>query len=163
MTAQMHLTNPALTPRGRLPTLQWAPAGQYCNSSSGNPVRKRRDAAMSLPIPCHLLKIENVDDITHVTFVPRTLDDSNVHTIGEQLYSLIDGQGRRKLQLDFSKVEVVTSAGLGKLVALHKKMLTVGGHLSLHKLRERTYEAFEVTRLDTLLDVRRSQREAGAA
>jgi anti-sigma B factor antagonist len=118
---------------------------------------------MSLPTQCSLLKIDFMDDVTRVTFVQKSLDDANVHTIGEHLYGLIDQQGRRKLQLDFSRVEVVTSAGLGKLVALHKKMQTVGGHVSLHNLRERTYEVFEVTRLNTLLDIRRNQRGAGAA
>jgi anti-sigma B factor antagonist len=104
-----------------------------------------------------------VEELTRVTLVPKSLDDSNVHSIGDQLFHLIDQQGRRKLQLDFSRVEMVTSAGLGKLVALHKKMQSVGGHLSLHNLGERTYEVFEVTRLDTLLDVRRRQPGIGAA
>ena len=118
---------------------------------------------MSATSPSPLFKVEMVDDVARVILTQKYLDDSNVHLIGEQLYHLIDQHSRRKLCLDFSRVEVVTSAGLGKLVALHKKMQTVGGHLTLNNVRERTYEVFEITRLDTLLDVRRNKRGVGAA
>src|SRR5262249_12261317 len=95
-TAKLTSKPPGSLADGCLPTLQPGRPGRYCNSASGNPVRTRRGGTMSQPSQCQLLKIENVDDITHVRFVPKTLDDSNVHTIGEQLYSLINEQGRRK-------------------------------------------------------------------
>jgi anti-sigma B factor antagonist len=118
---------------------------------------------MSLPTECPLLQIEMVEDVARVSLKQKTLDETNIHTIGDQLFRLIDELGRRKLHLDFSKVELVSSSGLGKLVALHKKLQAVGGHLTLYNLRERTYEVFEITRLDTLLDIRGSKRGVGAA
>ena len=63
--------------------------------------------------------------------------------------------GRRALFLDLSGVENPTAAGLGELVALHKRLVASGGRLVLCNVGERAYEVFEVARLTEVLDVRR--------
>jgi anti-anti-sigma factor len=62
---------------------------------------------------------------------------------------------RRALYLDLSGIDNPTAAGLGELVALHKRLVASGGRLVLCNVSERAYEVFEVARLTQVLDVRR--------
>ena len=72
--------------------------------------------------------IEEVGDVTVAKFVDKKiLDEANIHTIGSQLFALIDEDGRRKIILDFSLVEYLSSAALGKLIIMEKKAKN-GGH-----------------------------------
>ncbi len=57
------------------------------------------------------------------------------------------------LLLDFSRVRRVTGAGLGALVALHKRMAAAGGRLTLFNLADEVYEVFALTGLHSLLSI----------
>ena len=105
------------------------------------------------------LDVQTVDDVAVVKLTSQALDDTNLQAVGEQLFRLVDEEGRHKLHLDFANVRFVPSTGLGKLVALNKKVRGVGGHLALVNVPDPVYEAIRATRLDRLLDVRR--KEAG--
>ena len=53
------------------------------------------------------LEVEDIGDVTVVNFVDRKiLDEQNIQVIGEQLFSLVDDSGRRKVLLNFSNVEL---------------------------------------------------------
>ena len=61
---------------------------------------------MSSPARRRRLELEPIGDVTVVNFVDRKiLDDQNIQVIGEQLFSLVDEQGLRKILLNFSNVE----------------------------------------------------------
>jgi anti-sigma B factor antagonist len=78
---------------------------------------------MSQPPRRRRLEVEDIGDVTVVNFVDRRiLDEQNIQVIGEQLFSLVDEVGRRKILLNFGNVEFLSSAALGKLIALHKKL-----------------------------------------
>jgi anti-sigma B factor antagonist len=109
------------------------------------------------------LRTERVDGATRVRFTETNLDDGNIEAIGDELFDLVDGHGHRELHLDFGNVESLTSLGLGKLIALHKKLRAVGGRLSLRNVRPAVYEVFDVTRLTRLFDVQRTGWHVGAA
>ncbi|NOX52833.1 MAG: anti-sigma factor antagonist, partial [Planctomycetes bacterium] len=52
------------------------------------------------------LEIEEVGDVTIATFVDKKiLDESNIQVIGNQLFILVEEDGRKKIILDFSNVE----------------------------------------------------------
>ena len=70
-----------------------------------------------------------------------------------ELEGLTDEPRGCHLLLDFSKVEYLNSDDLGVLINLHKKMLRVGGLLTLSNLNAQVYEVFTVTRLHTLLTI----------
>jgi anti-anti-sigma factor len=53
-----------------------------------------------------------------------------VTRIGDELKALIDG-GVKKLVVDFKHVEHCGSAGLGLLIALHRKLQGIGGRMVL--------------------------------
>jgi hypothetical protein len=68
--------------------------------------------------------------------------------------------GPHTVFLDLSRVEYVSSEGLGKLLRLHKRVQAAGGRLSLCNVHG-LLEVFEVPGLHNLLDVHRDDDEAG--
>jgi anti-anti-sigma factor len=106
-------------------------------------------------------EVKLVNDVAVVKFGTRSLEETTIHTIESQLCTLVDEFGHGKLHFDFSDIHALTSTGLGKLVTLHKKVRNKGGSLSLHNVNPLVYELFEVTRLNTLLDIRRHDQGAG--
>jgi anti-sigma B factor antagonist len=106
------------------------------------------------------LEVEDIGDVTVVNFVDRRiLDEQNIQIIGEQLFSLVDEVGRRKLLLNFGNVEFLSSAALGKLIALHKKLQAVNGRLILCNIRAEIFEVFELTRLDKFFTIHKGEQE----
>jgi anti-sigma B factor antagonist len=107
------------------------------------------------------LEAEEIGDVTVVNFMDRKiLDEQNIQVIGEQLFSLVDESGRKKLLLNFGNVEYMSSAALGKLITLNKKVQAVGGKLVLCNIDPQIREVFEITRLDKLFVIRGDEQEA---
>jgi anti-sigma B factor antagonist len=107
------------------------------------------------------LEAEEIGDVTVVNFMDRKiLDEQNIQVIGEQLFSLVDESGRKKLLLNFGNVEYMSSAALGKLITLNKKIQAVGGKLVLCNIDPQIREVFEITRLDKLFVIRGDEQEA---
>ena len=107
------------------------------------------------------LEVEDIGDVTVINFVDRKiLDEQNIQIIGEQLFSLVDEVGRRKILLNFGNVEFLSSAALGKLIALHKKLQAVGGRLILCNIDPEIYEVFEITRLDKFFNIQKEEQAA---
>src|SRR5437762_10420313 len=106
------------------------------------------------------LEVEDIGDVTVVSFTDRKiLDEQNIQIIGEQLFSLVDELGRRKLLLNFGNVEYLSSAALGKLITLNKKLQGVNGKLILCNIHPQIYEVFEITKLNKLLNIRKDEQE----
>jgi anti-sigma B factor antagonist len=107
------------------------------------------------------LEVEDIGDVTVVNFVDRKiLDEQNIQIIGEQLFSLVDESGRRKVLLNFHNVEYLSSAALGKLITLNKKINAVGGKLVLCEIDPQIYEVFEITKLDKFFNIQKEEQAA---
>jgi anti-sigma B factor antagonist len=107
------------------------------------------------------LEVEDIGDVTVVNFVDRKiLDEQNIQIIGEQLFSLVDEVGRRKLLLNFGNVEYLSSAALGKLITLHKKVTQAGGRLILCSIAPQIYDVFEITKLDKFFKIVKEEQAA---
>jgi anti-sigma B factor antagonist len=116
---------------------------------------------MSSPARRRRLEVENIADVTVVNFVDRKiLDEQNIQVIGEQLISLVDDEGYTKLLLNFSNVEYLSSAALGKFIALNKKIKAVGGTLVLCNIDSQILEVFEITKLDKVFKIKKDEQEA---
>jgi anti-sigma B factor antagonist len=107
------------------------------------------------------LDIEDVEGVTIAKFTDKKiLDESNIQIIGNQLFSLVDEDRRQKIVLDFSNVEYLSSAALGKLITMDKKVKAVGGKLRLCTIRPDILEVFKITRLDKLFTIKENQEKA---
>jgi anti-sigma B factor antagonist len=110
-----------------------------------------------------LLRIQKQDDVALVSFVTsRILDQSNVQQLGEELNALVDEHQLRKVVLNFSGVTYMSSAVMGKLVSLLKKMQAAGGKLRLCAIEKSIYEIFEIMRFDKMFKIFPTQDEAVA-
>jgi anti-anti-sigma factor len=108
---------------------------------------------MQLRRPRHLPSVSSNTDTTILTLPARRFGEPIVHALGEELAGLADRLSSGQLYLDLSRVESISALGLGKLVALHKKLQTRGGSLALLNPQPLVHEALEATRLVKLLDV----------
>ena len=107
------------------------------------------------------LEIEEVGDVTIATFIDKKiLDESNIQVIGNQLFSLVEEDGRKKIILDFSNVEYLSSAALGKLITMDKKVKAAKGKLRLCSIRPDIYEVFAITKLNKLFDMHENREKA---
>jgi anti-sigma B factor antagonist len=107
------------------------------------------------------LDIEDVGDITIAKFIDRKiLDENNIQIIGNQLFGMIDEEGRNKIVLDFSNVEYLSSAALGKLITMEKKVKAAKGKLRLCCIRPEIYEVFAITKLNRLFKIYEDQERA---
>lgn len=98
--------------------------------------------------------VEEVGDVTVVRLLDKKiLDEQNIQTIGDQLFSLVDDESRRKLLLDFSLVDYLSSAALGKLITLNKKVRAVSGQLRLCNIKPDIYVVFEITSLNKVFPI----------
>src|SRR5688500_12569484 len=100
------------------------------------------------------LSPSEVGDITIVRFVDRKiLDAAAIEELGDDLISLVDVDGRKRLLLDFADVTFMSSAALNKLIVLEKRVKENKGRLKLCNLRAELREIFEITRLDTIFEI----------
>src|SRR5947199_9150188 len=107
------------------------------------------------------LEVEESGDVTIVQFIDRKiLDEQNIQKIGEDLFSLVDEMGRRKVLLNFSNVEYLSSAALGKFITLNKKLQAAGGKLILCNIDPNIYEVFEITNLNKLFNIQKEEQAA---
>ena len=107
------------------------------------------------------LEVEDIGDITVVNFTDRKiLDEQNIQLIGEQLFGLVDQDGTRKMLLNFGNVEYLSSAALGKLITLNKKLQASGGRLILCNIDPQIYEVFEITKLNRLFNIQKEEQTA---
>ncbi|MGL4462504.1 MAG: STAS domain-containing protein [Planctomycetia bacterium] len=112
------------------------------------------------------IEVEENDDVTIVKFIDkRILDEQNIQLIGEQLFELVEVDRRRKLLLNFSNVDYLSSAALGRLITLNKKIsdkkLPGGaGTLRLCSIKPSIKEVFQITRLDKVFKICDTQEDA---
>lgn len=100
------------------------------------------------------LEVSEVGDVTVVRFVDRKiLDEGNIQEVGQELFGLIEDEGRKKLLLNFCNVEFLSSAALGKLINMKKKVGGAGGKMKLCCIHPELKVVFKITRLDQVFEI----------
>ncbi len=105
-----------------------------------------------------------VGDVTVVTFTDKKiLDEAGIQELGAELFSLIERDNRRSIVLNFDNVDFLSSAALGKLITLDRKVKQAQGRLKMCRIKPEILEVFQVTKLNKVFDIRDEQDEAIAA
>ena len=107
----------------------------------------------------------NVNTISENTIVeftsPSLMDPIELEQIAQQLYKLVDEQDKRRIILDFEKVQYLSSQAIGILLAMQKKLSALKkSNLILCGVGARLMELLRITRLDKVLTIKPSQKEA---
>jgi len=107
------------------------------------------------------LHTRSIQDVTVVSFdEARLLDASQIQTIGNELYRLVDALSCRKLILDMSQVQFLSSGAVGVLINLRNKLAALKGQLAICGVRPELLKVFELMKLQKVFTFCRDEREA---
>jgi len=100
------------------------------------------------------IKVEYGIDVTIVTFNDeRIVDEEQIRGLQESFEEVIEKNEAKKLILNFANVKFMTSAFLGLLVRIHKKLCEHGGRLRLSNLDSNLRKVFEITQLTKVFEI----------
>jgi anti-sigma B factor antagonist len=100
------------------------------------------------------LRVEQVGPVTVVRFVvPEVMHAEVIESVGDQLSALVEDEARRLLLLDFSAVRKLSSALLGRLIGLHRRLLALQGRLALCGIDAELRRVFDLCQLPRLLQL----------
>ena len=116
-------------------------------------------------MPTHQrIDVSKVGDVTVVRFNDRKiLDEAKIIQFGTELFSLVDLDNRKSILLNFDGVEFLSSAALGKLITLDRKVKSHKGRLKMSNIRREIYDVFLVTKLNKVFDIHDGEAEALSA
>ncbi len=114
--------------------------------------------------PSSHLKIKRSDSISVVEFADRKiLEELSIQEIGEELDELVESEPGVKLLLNFKNVDHLSSAALGMLITLSKKIKERDGDLKLSDINRQIFEVFKITKLNRVFDIHDNADDAMAA
>lgn len=90
----------------------------------------------------------------------KIIDPETIQELGEELFSLVEDGKHNKLVLNFSNVEFLSSAALGKLITFEKKTKRGGSELILTNITPEIYQVFTITNLHKLFTIKDSEADA---
>ena len=100
------------------------------------------------------ISVEYSESATIVTFVDeKILEEMDIQALQESIMPVIEGAERINLILDFCNVRFLSSAVLGLLLRISKKVYERDGQLRLCNISPRIYEIFKITRLTKIFDI----------
>jgi anti-sigma B factor antagonist len=99
---------------------------------------------------------------TVIEFVtPSLMDPIVLENTAQALYKIIDEEDQRKIVMDFEKVQYLSSQAIGIVLAMHKKLNALkNSKLILCSVGPKLMELIKLTRLDRLLTIKATQKEA---
>lgn len=107
------------------------------------------------------IKTNESGPVTIVTFCDsKIIDEAEIQEFGQELYDLVEREGRKKIVLNFANVEFLSSAALGKLIGFDKRVKQHGAELVLSNIRPEIYEVFAITKLTKLFVIKDSEADA---
>jgi anti-sigma B factor antagonist len=110
------------------------------------------------------IDVSKIGDVTVVKFLDKKiLDEASIQELGMELFGLVEQDNRRSILLNFSNVEFLSSAALGKLITLDRKVKAAKGRLKLSNIRPEIFEVFQITKLNKVFDIRGDDAEAISA
>ena len=106
------------------------------------------------------IDVKRVADVTIATTLDMKLnDDLSIQEWGDQLVALFDEGTCSKLLISFDRVLFISSSALRALITLNKKTKEVGARLVLCGIDDNIMEAFHITRLDTVFQIKKNEDE----
>jgi len=100
------------------------------------------------------IKVEYGMDVTFVTFNDeRIVEEEQIRELQESFKAVIEKTQNKKLILNFVNVKFMTSALLGLLVRIHKRVCELGGRLQLSNLDSNIRKVFEITQLTKIFEI----------
>lgn len=107
------------------------------------------------------LIVQTVKDVTLVTFSDSSIIDTQlIEAIGRELIALVDKQNRRKMVIDLTKVQHLSSSALGALLPVSEKARKLKGKVVLCGVNPTIRRVFKITNLDKLFTFADTEADA---
>ncbi len=108
-------------------------------------------------------KIE-VEYVQHAAIATLTdekiLDESDIRGLDESIMPLLEASPGVNLVLDFSNVKFMSSAVLGLLIRISRKIYESEGQFKLCGINPKIHEIFRITRLDRVFGIHADRYDA---
>jgi anti-sigma B factor antagonist len=100
------------------------------------------------------ISVEYAENATVVSFVDeKILEEMDIRALQETIMSVIEQSKGINLILDFGNVRFLSSAVLGLLIRISKRVYEQDGRLRLCSIDPKIYEVFRITRLTKTFDI----------
>jgi anti-sigma B factor antagonist len=104
-------------------------------------------------------EVRDRGDVSIIDLPGRITHSSGDFEMRQTIQSLLD-QGKRKLLVNLEKCTFMDSAGIGELVACHKRAVEKGGVIKIMGANEKMLDLLTITKLITVFDVYKTETEA---
>jgi len=100
------------------------------------------------------ISVEYSKDATVVSFTDeKILEETDMRSVRTAIEAVIEQASSIRLVLDFRHVKFLSSAVLGLLIRISKRIYEQGGQLRLCNIHPGIYEVFKITRLTSVFDI----------
>ena len=107
------------------------------------------------------ISVEYTDGGTVIAFNDeKILEEKGIQALQDSIMSVVEQSAQIKLILDFRNVKFLSSAVLGLLIRISKKVYEYDGQLRLCNIDPKIYEIFKITRLTKIFDICQSMDDA---
>ena len=107
------------------------------------------------------ISVEYSENATIMRFTDeKILEEQDIKALQDSIMSVIEQAERINLILDFANVRFLSSAVLGLLIRVSKRIYERNGQLGLCNINPKIYEIFKITRLTKTFDIYNSVESA---
>ena len=114
-----------------------------------------------LPGSRRLLNFENVNGIIVVSFVDsKIVTEDQVQELSDELHAFLEDGAKRKILINFGRVQHCSSTVLGKLLALKRRIDSGKGKLKLCCIHPELMAPFKLTGLNSIFEIYSDEQSA---
>jgi anti-sigma B factor antagonist len=100
------------------------------------------------------ISVEYAENATIVTLTDeKILEEEDIRVLSESVMSVVEQADRVNLIVDFRNVRFLSSAVLGLLIRVSKKLYESDGQFGLCNINAKIHEIFKITRLTKIFDI----------
>jgi len=110
------------------------------------------------------ISVQYAENATIITFTDeKILEERDIQALQKSVMSVVEQAEQINLILDFRNVRFLSSAVLGLLLRVSKKVYEHQGTLKLCNIDPKIYEIFRITRLTKVFDIHKDLESAMSA
>jgi anti-anti-sigma factor len=107
------------------------------------------------------IEVSESNSISVVRFKDqKIIDPESIQQLGQELFDLVENGKHKKLVVNFSNVEFLSSAALGKLITFEKLAKRHSAELILTDIAPEIFQVFAITNLDKLFQIKDNEADA---
>jgi len=107
------------------------------------------------------ISVEYAENATIITVSDvRILEEEDIRALQDSIMSVLEQGQQMNLVVDFRNVQFLSSAVLGLLIRVSKKVYESDGQLRLCNISPKIHEIFKITRLTKVFDIRKDLESA---